>query len=39
MKKLVIILLASLAICTFIRAIPSAEARENMQEKPVEIVQ
>ena len=39
MKKLVFILLASLAVCTFIRAIPNAEAGENKQEIPVEIVQ
>jgi len=39
MRKLVFILLASLAIFTYIRAVSDAEAIENQQEIPVEIVQ
>jgi len=39
MKKLVFVLLAFLAVFTFIRAFPNAEAKENHQEIPVEITQ
>jgi hypothetical protein len=39
MKKLVFVLLAFLAIFTYIRAFTNVEAEENKQEIPVEIVQ
>ena len=39
MKKLVFVLLAFLAVFTFISAFTHAEADENKQEIPVEIIQ
>jgi len=39
MKNLIFILLAFLAVFTFIRAFTNIEAEENRQEIPVEIVQ
>jgi len=38
MRKLILILLAFLAVFTYIRAFDMAEASENIKEIPVEIV-
>jgi len=39
MKKLVLVLLAFLAVFTYIRAFTNAEAGEKLPQMPVEIVQ
>jgi hypothetical protein len=38
MRKLILILLAFLAVFTYIRAFDLAEAEENLKEIPVEII-